>query len=130
MPIRRLPEFLKWRSFYNTLIDKSISITDKNKFIDSSPKSFILSLEEICINLRNFNIVLSETQERTLIKSFKKILQKLANPKISVKAKKRLLKSPKGRKFLVDGLPLILAALEDIRIQYEQSKTHDSRTPK
>ena len=54
----RPPAYLNWLPVYEKLIDNTVKKSKKNKIIENAPKQFIFSLEEIILNLQNYNIPL------------------------------------------------------------------------
>lgn len=115
----RVPEFLNWLSYYKVLSDNTSKKTVKIKLLEALPNDFIISLEEIALNIRNYNIPLSTDIETDLLKNHKSVLKKLADKNLSLNKKRTLLKSNRGIKFLTGGLPKIISSLDNIITQNE-----------
>jgi len=107
-------EYLKWRDYLNLFFNPASSTKLKIALLETCPGQVIISLEDLCINLNNFVVPLSDDIFKKLKRNFGSIIKKLANTRLSTVSKRDLLKSKKGLKFLSEGLPLVLSELDQL----------------
>lgn len=118
-----LPEFYAWKPYFSILSNKNTPKKLKQFILAKAPKNFIISLEELMINLQSFEIPLNEKLEREILsnKKFKNIIKKLENEKLSLLKKRNLLRSPTGLYFLESIFPKILSELEQTILAAQQN---------
>ena len=88
---------------------KQLKKAERLSFLENCPDECIHALCEVCFNLLHQTIKLGKNKKYYLKKKLKPIrvsLRKLANPKLPVKSKRKLLKEPQ----VGNGIFIILAS--------------------
>lgn len=104
-------EILNWLPHWNIILDKKTPLRLRLALVREVHQDCIFALEEILINANHQNLELSDSLVRDL-KRHKVILRKLANPKLGVKSKRRLINSLKAFRVLNKVLPPLLKSLQ------------------
>ena len=102
-----------WLNFINLLADKHVSPKLRKQILTLCPIELIGAIEEIVLNLQHFRVAISPETDKKL-KHHKNAIKILANLDISLREKRKFLKSEKGRQFLMGALPEIIQELKQM----------------
>ncbi len=111
-----VPEYKRWLPYFSLLSDANTPTAIKRCLILKADNKFILAIEELLINVQNYNVPLNEATKGPLLSlKYRRLIRSLSNPKSGVYRKRHLLDSKRGLAFLSDIFPKLILEADQIR---------------
>jgi hypothetical protein len=124
--------FDSFRTFFELLSDRRVSSKLRTLIVENCPAGVIQAVFEIFININHYTVPLSTTVEELLDRrgGFQNIAQLLADPSVSLSAKRQLLATTRrGHLVFTRLLPAIIQELDQTELDREIASDNAPPTP-